>query len=67
MTFSAGHFIPPDLSFYLYFKSGKDPQLVNLFKKILKEYQTQKRYTSSMINALLEIFFSVFSEIMKKT
>ena len=30
---------------------------MNLFKKILKEYQTQKRYTSSMINALLEIFF----------
>ena len=47
----------PGSQFYLYFKSGKDPQLVNLFKKILKEYQTQKRYTSSMINALLEIFF----------
>ena len=47
----------PGSQFYLYFKSGIDPQLVNLFKKILKEYQTQKRYTSSMINALLEIFF----------
>ena len=47
----------PGSQFYLYFKSGKDPQLVNLFKKILKEYQTQKRYPSSMINALLEIFF----------
>lgn len=45
----------PGSQFYLFFKSGKDPQLVNLFKKILKEYQAQKRYSSSMINALLEI------------
>lgn len=47
----------PGSQFYLYFKSGKDPQLVNLFKKILKEYRAQKRYSPSMINALLEIFF----------
>jgi len=47
----------PGSQFYLYFKSGKDPQLVNLFKKILKEYRAQKQYSPSMINALLEIFF----------
>ena len=62
MTFSAGHFIPPDLSFICILNLEKDPQLVNLFKKILKEYQTQKRYTSSMINALLEIFFYLSSQ-----
>ena len=47
----------PGSQFYLYFKTGKDLNLFNIFKKILEEYQNKKLYGSSMTNALLTIFF----------
>ena len=47
----------PGSQFYLYFKTGKDQNLLNIFEKILEEYQNKKLYGSSMTNALLTIFF----------
>lgn len=47
----------PGSQFYLYFKTGKDQQLLNMLEKILEEHHNQKLYCSSMTNALLTIFF----------
>ncbi len=47
----------PNSSLYLYFKTGKDPVLLDIFDKIVDEHEAKKSYFSSMTNALLTTFF----------
>lgn len=45
---------------YLYFKNDgkpRDPELFRIFRSILREYNDQKTYYTSMLNALLTTFF----------
>lgn len=47
----------PNSETYIYFKTGKDLQLLTLIQEIIEEFHTQKHYYNVLLNSLLTNFF----------